>query len=139
MNGNSTTIANTIHRRIVEDGGLTLSVTPEAFDSVILETVTFYKGYQVSIADQYKRPFGHKLSPIELQDLIKATVEQAKLLNKPTYIGIWREDDIVYYDTSIHVTDPWEARDIALKHNQKAIHDWRTGKDIYVNKWSLGV
>lgn len=111
-----------IYNLTIKNGGLTLSKR--------LKVVDFSSGYQVS-----KRYYETKCK-ITFKDFKKFLKVYRKILKqyKNSYIGLWVDNDTLYFDISNYYAFLNAALIFGFVNNQKAIFDWSTNESIYLLK-----
>ena len=109
-----------IYNLTLQNGGLTLSKR--------LKVVDFSSGYQVS-----KRHYETKCK-ISYKDFKKFFKVYKKIVKgyKNSYIGLWVDNDILYFDISNYYAFINSALIFGFVNNQKAIFDWSTKESIYL-------
>lgn len=111
-----------IYNLTLKNGGLTLSKS--------LKVVDFSSGYQVS-----KRYYETKCK-ITFKDFKKFFKVYKKIVKqyKNSYIGLWIDNDTLYFDISNYYAFINSALIFGFVNNQKAIFDWSTKESIYLVK-----
>lgn len=105
---------------IVENDGLTLSSDGEIAN---LKT-----GYMVSLSDYEKEIKNIKFLKLAQ---VKSYLKKAKKLN--AFVGFWVDNNKIYLDLSINVSNKKEALKIAKINNQLAIFDCKNLVSVYLN------
>lgn len=90
------------------------------YDIDTLSRVTYDNGYQVTFCQ-----IGDNYSPEEYADKVNEFASASS--DGKTSAGKFGGEP----EISFHVDDRKKAEELARKYNQVAIHDWKTGDDIY--------
>lgn len=101
------------------------------------EKVSPTKGYFVSnYAPSLEMPFFEKLNEGAIHEfLVRGTI--SKVLTKDSFIGVWINQDKIYFDYSELIQNKSQAVQFGLNNHQKAIFDCENNKVVYLDKYKL--
>lgn len=113
-------------KRIIENKGETL--TKE------LKKAELKRGYVVSLEGTETQTKGD-----DYQAIIKAIEEKQAIIKDKNnmYIGLWLDNNIMYIDISINISDKVEALEFAKYNKQLAIYDLKNNDSIYLKDYNF--
>jgi len=113
-------------RALLEDGGATFNLVSGEHD---------FKGYAYSILGHEK--VHNNVSVLsEVEQAVKTFVREngVELYSVDNHLGGWFEEGKLYLDITNVESDLRNAIEQGIRNGQKAIHDFQSGKDIYLPK-----
>lgn len=113
-------------KKIVENKGKTLNKE--------LKKAELKRGYMVSLEGAETRTKGD-----DYQAIIKAIEDKQKIIKDKNnmFIGLWLDNDIMYIDISINISDKVEALEFAKYNKQLAIYDLINNDSIYLKDYNF--
>mgnify|MGYP003137556757 CR=1 FL=1 len=116
-------------KALLEDGGATFNLVSGEHD---------FKGYAYSIYGHEKihNTLEGMFTISEVEQAVKTFVREngVELYSADNHLGGWFDKGKLYLDITNVTSDLRNAVVKGLRNNQKAIHDFRTGKDIHLPK-----
>lgn len=119
----------TLLEKTLKNGGLTIDENGNELSKT--------NGYMVSLLDTETTIYIKDKSMLELYQLFiklieskKQTIEQIKKVNQSLYIGLWIDNDILYFDISICIQRKSDAITTGKNNLQLAIYDLATQESI---------
>lgn len=94
-----------------------------------LQPIKKNDGFMCSLLG-YEKTF----KPEQTEEIEKTIIEYQKILKYNQFIGIWKNDDLVYIDISKHYTNKQDAIRNGVINKQLAIYDLRLRRDIDLTK-----
>ena len=89
------------------------------------------KGFVVSIYPENEKV----IKNLDEFSIIYYNEQHKQILNeKDHYFGIWYDNNLFYLDIVVVVEDLELAKDLAKKHNQKAIFDLNNNQEVWISK-----
>jgi hypothetical protein len=110
----------TILKHVQSNGGVTLNKRGKI--------VSFDSGYQVSFEAGsliLKYPL-----PLDRFDYVLET--KLQYIKRIDYLGVWLNDNKIYFDVSEHIDDLTDAIEVAKQRNQLAIYNWKLQNSLYL-------
>ena len=87
--------------------------------------ITEKSGFMVSKYG-YEKTFNNN----DIESIKQCIIEYQKIINKNEYIGIWKNNDLVYIDISKHYNDKKQALQVGKNNKQLAIYDLKNNCSI---------
>lgn len=91
------------------------------------QKIQFATGFQCSVKDL------HKTKQTKQNKIIKQINNAIKHAKNGYNVGLWVENDFVYIDYSVNITDKKTAMQTGKKYNQKSVYDWQNQKCVYIS------
>lgn len=119
-------VNNELINEIIKNGGATL--TRE------LKQAELKKGYMVSLEGAESQT-----NKNDYKAIIQAIKEKQEIVkdNSDLYIGLWVDNDTMYVDVSINISDKVEALEFGKKNKQLALYDLEEDKSLYLKDYEF--
>lgn len=110
---------------VTKDGGITLNHN--------LEPITYESGFQVSLPHTETIFDFELLDQVHFVDAVLKAYRSFEYMAENKSIGLWRSDNKVYVDLSLHIDSVTIAKTLGHEWEQKAIFDWANKESIPVD------